>query len=44
MGIMQWFPKGLDSARYKACGNTVSPQIAEWIGRRILEAEKVRTE
>lgn len=28
--------------RAEACGNTVLPQIAEWIGRRIMEAESCR--
>lgn len=28
-----------DTPRYKALGNAVSPPVAEWIGRRILEAE-----
>lgn len=28
----------LDSARYHACGNAVSVPVAEWIGRRIVEA------
>lgn len=33
------FPSGLDKARLKALGNAVVPQIAEWIGRRIIEVE-----
>lgn len=28
--------------RIKCCGNTIVPQIIEWIGRRIIEAEKLR--
>jgi len=33
---------GLDNARLAALGNAIVPQIAEWIGRRILEAEARR--
>lgn len=32
---------GLDNARLAALGNAIVPQIAEWIARRILEAEQV---
>ena len=32
-------PEGLDSARYRALGNAVTVQVAEWIGRRIRNAE-----
>jgi site-specific DNA-cytosine methylase len=28
-------PLGLDSHRYKACGNAVVVTVAEWLGRRI---------
>ena len=31
-------PEGLDSARYRALGNALTVQIAEWIGRRIVSA------
>jgi DNA (cytosine-5)-methyltransferase 1 len=31
-------PDQLD--RYRVCGNSVVPQIAEWIGRRIMESEE----
>jgi site-specific DNA-cytosine methylase len=27
-----------DSTRYRQLGNAVVPQIAEWLGRRLLEA------
>lgn len=29
-------PSGLDSARYRCCGNAVVVPVAEWIGRRIV--------
>jgi DNA (cytosine-5)-methyltransferase 1 len=29
----------LDAARVHACGNAIIPQIAEWIGRRLMEVE-----
>ena len=35
-------PEGLDSARYRALGNAVTTQVAEWIGRRILLCEDSR--
>src|SRR3990167_374320 len=36
-------PEGLDSARYRALGNAVTVQVAEWIGRRIVAYEsKIR--
>jgi len=35
-------PKGLDSARYRALGNAVTVQVAEWIGRRIMKYERDR--
>ncbi len=46
---IQGFPKGwtllpkvemtddIDSARYHAVGNSVTPQVAEWLGRRITD-------
>lgn len=34
-------PEGLDSARYRALGNAVTASVAEWIGRRIIEAERL---
>lgn len=36
--VVNGVPVGLD--RLKACGNAVVPQVAEWIGRRIIEAEQ----
>jgi len=30
-------PPGLDSQRYRACGNGVVSNVAEWIGRRLIE-------
>lgn len=33
-------PEGMDSARYRALGNAVTSSVAEWIGRRIVEAEE----
>ncbi len=32
-------PIGLDSHRYRCCGNGVVAPVAEWIGRRIVEAK-----
>ena len=42
---LQGFPDGWtagqsDSARYKQMGNAVTVNVAEWIGRRIVEASK----
>lgn len=34
---------GLDNARLAALGNAIVPQIAEWIFRQILEAERLST-
>lgn len=31
-------PRGVDRDRIRCCGNAVVPVVAEWIGRRILEA------
>lgn len=33
----------LDSARYHACGNAVTVNVAEWIGRRIMKAFEQRS-
>jgi hypothetical protein len=33
-------PEGLDSARYRALGNAVTVQVAEWIARRIMAVRK----
>lgn len=32
-------PAGLDSHRYRCCGNGVVAPVAEWIGRRIMHVE-----
>lgn len=31
-------PLGLDSHRYRCCGNGVVANVAEWLGRRLIEA------
>jgi site-specific DNA-cytosine methylase len=31
-------PLGLDSSRYRCCGNGVVAPVAEWLGYRLLEA------
>jgi hypothetical protein len=31
-------PLGLDSHRYRCCGNGVVANVAEWLGRRLLAA------
>jgi DNA (cytosine-5)-methyltransferase 1 len=36
--VVDGVPVGLD--RLKSCGNAVVPQVAEWIGRRIMEAAR----
>jgi site-specific DNA-cytosine methylase len=33
-------PLGLDSNRYRCCGNGVVAPVAEWIGRRIVEVDR----
>jgi site-specific DNA-cytosine methylase len=33
-------PAGLDSHRYRCCGNGVVAPVAEWIGRRIMQVER----
>jgi DNA (cytosine-5)-methyltransferase 1 len=37
MGKTNGLPTELDRSRMKALGNAVVPQVAEWIGRRIVE-------
>jgi DNA (cytosine-5)-methyltransferase 1 len=41
-GVAHGVSRELDSRRrrLKACGNAVVPQVAEWIGRRIIEANQ----
>ena len=34
------FPRGMDSKRWTALGNAVAVPVIEWIGRRIVEADK----
>jgi site-specific DNA-cytosine methylase len=33
-------PLGIDSHRYRCCGNGVAAPVAEWIGRRIVEVDR----
>jgi site-specific DNA-cytosine methylase len=33
-------PVGLDSHRYRCCGNGVVAPVAEWIGRRLVEVDR----
>ena len=35
-------PVGLDSHRYRCCGNGVVSSVAEWIGRRIVAVDLLR--
>jgi hypothetical protein len=35
-------PVGLDSHRYRCCGNGVVSSVAEWIGRRIVAVDVLR--
>jgi hypothetical protein len=32
-------PEGMDSNRYKVCGNGVVSNVAEWIGVRLAEVD-----
>ena len=34
--------RGLDSRRYRVLGNAVNVNVAEWLGRRILKANRVK--
>lgn len=36
----QLLPAGIDSHRYRACGNGVVSTVAEWIARRIIDVEE----
>lgn len=38
LGVAARFSKGLDEARLKACGNAVSPVVAEYVGRHVHRA------
>lgn len=33
-----WTEEQTDSSRYRQCGNAVVVPVAEWIGRRLMEA------
>ena len=33
-------PVGLDSHRYRCCGNGVAAPVAAWIGRRLVEVDR----
>jgi site-specific DNA-cytosine methylase len=35
-------PVGLDSHRYRCCGNGVVSSVAEWIGRRIVAVDLLK--
>jgi len=39
--VADGFPTDVDKHRIKACGNAVVPQVAEWIGERIIDFDKV---
>lgn len=41
LGVADGFSRGVDENRLKGMGNAVVPQVAEWIGRRIVEATQV---
>ncbi len=38
--INHLLPIGLDSSRYKVCGNGVVANVAEWIGHRLVEVDR----
>lgn len=38
LGMAHGVPTAVDRARLKAHGNAVVPQVAEWVGRRIMES------
>lgn len=40
--VADGFPTGMDGDRLRAAGNAVVPQVAEWIGRRIVAYERGR--
>jgi len=37
-------PVGMDSNRYKVCGNGVVSNVAEWVGHRLVEVDRKWTE
>ena len=41
----RWFakflPQGLDSARYRACGNAVTVNVLYWLGLRIMCVDRM---
>lgn len=41
-GSFAGLPEGMDSARYRALGNAVTVQVAFWLARRIMMAERYR--
>ena len=44
MNARDLLPIGLDSNRYKVCGNGVVANVAEWIGHRLVEVDRKWTE
>lgn len=44
----RWFtkflPQGLDSARYRACGNAVTVNVLYWLGLRIMCVDRMFAE
>ena len=36
-GVDDLLPQGLDSHRYRCCGNGVVSSVAEWVGYRLAE-------
>lgn len=37
-------PKGLDSARYRACGNAVTVNVLYWLGLRMMVVDRMMAE
>ncbi len=40
----EFLPKGLDSARYRACGNAVTVNVLYWLGLRIMCVDRMFAE